>query len=99
MADSYTVLLKEDVLKNINKENNDIKNLIKIYLKKIEILGPYAGKIISNKYSLFEIKLKRPPLRIYYQINQKEVWILEYEMKTSSKKQKETINKLKKKLS
>ena len=51
----------------------------------------------EGKLFFFEVKSKRPPIRLYCKIVEalKEAHVFEYEMKTSEKKQKKTIGKLK----
>lgn len=46
------------------------------------------------------MKLKNPPLRLYYKHNKvtNDIYIFQYEMKISKKKQQKTIEKIKKKL-
>ena len=90
------VILKQ--LKNLSK-NKDLKEIISKILDKIEEDGPEAGNIIDPKLHIYEVKRKSPPIRLYFKYNliTDEVYIFEYEMKTSPKKQKETILKLKKK--
>ncbi|PIN84914.1 MAG: hypothetical protein COV47_04975 [Candidatus Diapherotrites archaeon CG11_big_fil_rev_8_21_14_0_20_37_9] len=68
-------------------------------LDKIEFLGSAAGKLLDSKLSLYEIKLKRPPIRLYFKIvkNSAEAYVFEHEMKTNPKKQQKTINRIKEK--
>ena len=102
MIDKYTLFFKEKVKDQINKfhDKKDITTLINKMLDKMEILGQHAGNLIDNKRSLYEIKMKSPPLRLYYQVieHEKKILVFEFEMKTSPKKQKKTINKLKKEI-
>ncbi|MBI4448736.1 hypothetical protein HY641_01780 [Candidatus Woesearchaeota archaeon] len=69
-------------------------------LDKMEELGPRAGELIDSKLFLYEVKAKHPPLSPYYRHNHltNELYVFEYEMKTSPEKQQKTIIKLKKKL-
>ena len=69
-------------------------------LDKIEILGTNAGKLLDSKLFLYEVKNKHPPIRLYFKpkVNSNQIYIFEFEMKTSEKKQRQTINKLKKKI-
>lgn len=63
---------------------------------KIEEVGLNAGKLLDAQLHLYELKNKHPPLRLYFkQINQEEILLFEYEIKTSEKKQNQTIAKLK----
>ena len=45
---------------------------------------------------IYEIKNKHPPIRLYFKHNKEtnEVYVFEYQMKTSGLKQKHTIGKL-----
>ena len=69
-------------------------------LDKIELLGPNAGKLLDSKPFLYEVKYKHPPMRLYFKpkVNSNEIYIFEFEMKTSEKKQQKTITKLNKKI-
>ena len=57
---------------------------------------------MDKKYPLIfdEVKNKHPPLRLYYKHRKEtnEIYVFEFEMKTSSQKQKKTISRLKKTL-
>ena len=68
---------------------------------KIEELGPRAGNLVDSKLFIYEIKLKSPPIRLYFRHNKitDELYLFEYEMKTSKEKQQKTIEKIKSKLS
>jgi len=85
-------------LKGLGKEESTRKILSKMF-DKMESLGPRAGELIDSHIFLYEIKSKSPPLRLYYMHVKKtdELYVFEYEMKTSKKKQQKTIIKLKKK--
>ena len=52
-------------LKQIGK-NRQIKNIISNLLDKIEDRGPKAGKIIDAKVSMYEVKNKKPAIRLYF---------------------------------
>ena len=77
-------------------KNQQIKNLLIKLFDKIEEHGPRAGKLIDSQFHLYEIKLKSPPIRLYYRYNMgtNEIYVFEYEMKTSEKKQNKTIEKI-----
>ncbi len=82
-------------LKGLARDNN-LKNIISRLLDKIELLGPFAGKLLDSKLHIYEVKNLRPPIRLYFKIIEysQEVYVFEYEMKTSKGKQKNTINKI-----
>ena len=80
--------------KAITKSN--YREIIKGWLDALDEKGPKAGKLLDNHVWLYEMKNKHPPLRLYFyhQKEAKKIIIFEVEMKTSKKKQKETISKL-----
>ena len=99
--ENYTLVFDEVILKQLKKLAKDkvTKSIISKMLDKIEEKGPKAGKLIDSKWLLFEVKEKKPPIRLYYKIVEsfKEAYVFEYGMKTSHKKQQKTIEKIKKK--
>lgn len=64
---------------------------------KLEIVGPYAGELLDSKLFLYEVKNKHPPLRLYFKHKKEtdEIYVFEFEMKTSREKQQNSINKIK----
>lgn len=68
-------------------------------LDKIEDFGPRAGKLLDPKLNIYEIKSKRPPIRLYFKHvkNSDRIYVFEYELKTSTTKQWATIKKIKEK--
>ena len=101
MAD-YTLVFDDVMIKQLKKaaKNQHIKEILTKMLDKLELSGPDAGELLDPQLSLYEIKIKHPPLRLYYKHNKltNEIYVFEFEMKTSPEKQKATIIKLKKKL-
>ena len=63
-------------------------------------MGPNAGKLLDSKLFIYEVKSKHPPIRLYYKHNipTNEIYVFEYEMKTSEGRQQNTIEKIKKKI-
>ena len=97
----FTLVFDEIMLTQLKKLGEDThtrKRLTK-FLDKLEQIGPRAGKLLDSKLFIYEIKAKSPPLRLYFQHikNTDELYVFEYELKTNSKKQNQTINKLRKK--
>lgn len=68
-------------------------------LDKIEDLGPRAGNLLDSKINIYEVKSKRPPIRLYFKHvkNSDQIYVFEYELKTSTTKQRATIKKIKEK--
>ena len=76
--------------------NMGLKNILSKMLDKIELLGPRAGNLLDVSMGIYEIKAKRPPIRLYFQYKRgdNEIYIFEYQMKKSLKKQQNLIEKL-----
>ena len=69
-------------------------------LDKLESSGPDAGELLDSKLFVYEVKNIRPPIRLYFKHNNitNEIYIFEFEMKTSEEKQQATIEKIKQKI-
>jgi len=102
MEKHYKVVFDEVVKVKLEKAitKSDYKEIIKNWLDDLEEKGPKAGKLLDNHVWLYELKNKHPPLRLYfyYQKSADRIIIFEFEMKTSEKKQKDTIGKLRHRL-
>ena len=96
---NFRAIFDEVILKQLKKlgEKEEIRKIISNMLNKIEELGPRAGKLIDSKLFIYEIKNKNPPIRLYFKHvkNSYDVYVFEYELKTSEKKQQRTIEKIK----
>lgn len=99
----YKIVLDKVILNQLKKlgTRKDIKNKITFLLDKLECKGERSGTLLDTKLLLYEIKMKRPPLRLYFKkvVSSEELYVFEYEMKTSQTQQNVTIQKLKKKIS
>ena len=99
----YQVIFDEVVKDKLHKviTKSSYREIIKHWLDILEQSGPNSGKLVDNHLWLYEMKNKHPPLRLYFyhQKSQERIIIFELEMKTSEKKQKETIGKLRHRLS
>src|SRR3989344_1269530 len=95
---NYKIVFDDVILRQLKKagRNLQIKSILIKILDKIEEFGPRAGNLIDVRLSLYELKIKHPPIRLYYKHNKttNEIYVFEYEMKTSEEKQKGTIDKL-----
>jgi mRNA-degrading endonuclease RelE of RelBE toxin-antitoxin system len=102
METNYNLAFDEVMVKQLKKaaKNHHIKEILTKMLDKLELSGPDAGELLDPQLSLYEVKIKHPPIRIYFKHNKatREIYVFEFEMKTSPEKQKTTIIKLKKKL-
>ena len=69
-------------------------------LDKLESFGPDAGKLLDSRLFLYEIKNKHPPLRLYFKPKKgtNEIFVFEFEMKTSEETQQKTISRLRQKV-
>ena len=103
METHYTLVFDDVMIKQLKKaaKNQHIREILTKMLDKLELSGPDAGELLDSQLSLYEVKIKHPPIRLYYKHNKStnEVYIFEFEMKTSPEKQKATIKKLKQKAS
>jgi hypothetical protein len=100
MPEKFTLVFDKVILEQLKKvgKNKEVRIKLSKMLDKIEDLGPRAGRLLDTRLHLYEIKSKKPPIRLYFKAGKREIYVFEYEMKTSSKKQDMTIEKLKKKL-
>lgn len=98
---AFRVIFDDVILKQLKKlgEKEEIRTIISNMLNKIEEFGPRAGKLIDSKLFIYEIKNKKPPIRLYFKHVQdsNDIYVFEYELKTSEEKQRRTIGKLKEK--
>lgn len=82
-------------LKKVGK-NYALRNILSKIFDKIEELGPRAGSLLDSQLKIYEVKLKHPPVRLYFKhdIFSNEIHVFKYEMKTSKKKQRFTIESI-----
>ena len=99
--ENYRLVFDEIILKQLKKlaKDHGIKQIVSKMLDKIQEMGPLSGKLLDSQLHLFEVKAKRPPIRLYFKIVEsvKEAYVFEYEMKTSPQKQHLTIEKIRQK--
>jgi hypothetical protein len=97
----YTLVFDEEIIKQLKKAGKDqkIREILSKMMNKIEMVGPSLAKLIDSQLYIYEMKTKHPPIRMYFKhkIETNEIYLFEYEMKTSEKKQKDTINRIKRK--
>ena len=102
MEKRFTLVFDDILKKQLEKAAKDKKTLeiLRKMLDKIEFLGHLAGKLIDSQEFLYEMKNKKPPIRLYFNHDKEtnEIILFEYEMKTSEKQQQNTINKLRRRL-
>lgn len=98
----YKIIFDRIILKQIKKagKNKQIRDILSKSFDKIEKFGPRAGKLLDSQMRIYEIKIKRPPIRLFYKhdILTNEIYVFEYVMKTSEKKQQSIIDKIRKKI-
>lgn len=97
----YKLVFDEVILRQLKKagKNKFIRDVLAKSFDKIEELGPRAGQLIDSRLRIYEIKMKRPPLRLFFKHNvaTDEIYVFEYLMKTSADKQKSVIAKIRNK--
>lgn len=98
----FAVIFDELMLKQLKAagKNQSIKGILSKMLDKIETLGPKAGKIIDSQLFIYEIKNKSPPIRLYFKPAREgnQIYVFQYELKTSELKQRGTIEKIRDKV-
>lgn len=103
MGADYTLVFDGVMIKQLKKagKNQHIKNILTNMLDKLEISGSGAGELLDSQLAIYEVKIKHPPIRLYFKHNKpaNEIYVFEFEMKTSPEKQKATIIKIKNKAS
>ena len=101
MENQYTLVFDDIMIKQLKKaaKNQHIKNILTKMLDKLENLGADAGELLDSQLFIYEIKNKHPPIRLYFKHNKQtdEVYVFEFEMKTSPEKQQSTIGRIKQK--
>ena len=95
METQYTLVFDDVMVKQLKKagKNQHIKEILTKMLDKLELAGPDAGELLDSQLFIYEVKLKHPPIRLYFKHNKptNEIYVFEFEMKTSPEKQKATI--------
>ena len=101
MEKRYTLVFDKVMIKQLKKaaKNQHIKDILTKMLDKLENLGPDAGDLLDSQLFIYEIKTKHPPIRLYFKHNKQtyEIYVFEFEMKTSPETQQITIEKVKRK--
>ncbi|MEK6869069.1 MAG: hypothetical protein AABX74_02480 [Nanoarchaeota archaeon] len=103
MEMNYTLVFDDVMIKQLKKagKNQHIKEILTKMLDKLEFFGPDAGELLDSQLAVYEVKIKHPPIRLYFKHNKQtnEIYVFEFEIKTSPEKQKATIIKIKRKAS
>ena len=101
MEKNYNLVFDGIMVRQLKKaaKNNIVKEILTKMLDKLEFLGPDSGDILDSQLFIYELKNKRPPIRLYFKHNKQtnEIYVFEFEMKTSPERQQQTINKLRQK--
>ncbi|MFA6461197.1 MAG: hypothetical protein WCV90_02935 [Candidatus Woesearchaeota archaeon] len=99
MEIKYPLVFDEVMIEQLQKaaKNQQIKLILQKMLNKLEIGGPNTGKLLDSKLFIYEIKNKHPSIRLYFKhlIQTNEIYVFEFELKTSEEKQQSTIHRLK----
>lgn len=99
MDKKFNLVFDKVILKKLKKTDNSIRNHISKLFDKLEIVGALAGNLLDAKVNLYELKQLKHAIRIYFLIKGEDIFVLDFELKKSSKKQKINIFKLIKKFS
>jgi len=76
-------IIFDDVILNQLKQsgkNQQIRVIISKLFDKIENIGPRAGKLIDSQLFIYEVKIKRPPIRLYFKHvkDSNNIYLFEY---------------------
>lgn len=104
MSDArFPLVFDEVMVKQLKKaaKNGSVKRILSKMLDRIEETGTAAGRLVDSKLFIYEMKSHHPPIRLYFKhnISSNEIYVFEYEMKTSEKEQQKTIDKIRGKIS
>ncbi len=95
---TFSLVFDDVMIKQLQKagKNRQLKDILSTILDELEEKGPRVGKLLDPHLFIYEVKNKHPPIRLYFKhnIQTNEIYIFEYEMKTSEKKQQRTIEKI-----
>ncbi|MBI2653753.1 hypothetical protein HYX02_02975 [Candidatus Woesearchaeota archaeon] len=98
MEKKYTLVFDDVIIKQLKKvaKNQHIKNILTKMLDKLEYSGADAGDLLDSQLFIYEIKNKHPPIRLYFKHKRQtdEIYIFEFDMKTSQERQQSTIEKV-----
>lgn len=99
MVIDYPLVFDKIILKQLKKaaKNQQVKEVLSKMFDKLELTGPTFGELIDSQLFIYELKSKHPPVRLYFKHNivTNEIYVFEFEMKTSKKKQQKTIARIK----
>ncbi|MBR9690715.1 hypothetical protein GOV08_03445, partial [Candidatus Woesearchaeota archaeon] len=86
MSGNFVLVFDDVIKKQLEKasKNQDVKSILSKMFDKLEFLGPSVGYLLDSKLFIYELKSKRPPLRLYFKHNVEtdEIYVFEFEMKT-----------------
>ena len=93
----YELVFDEVILDQLRslRKNVGLRHRVSKMLDSIERLGPRAGNCLDVR-GLYEVKSIHPSIRLYFRHydDSAEIFVFEYEMKTSVESQKRTIYRL-----
>ena len=101
MEKPYTLIFDDVMIKQLKKvaKNQHIKNILTKILDKLEYSGADAVNLLDSQLFIYEIKNKHPPIRLYFKHNKQtdEIYVFEFDMKTSQERQQGIIEKVRQK--
>lgn len=102
MEKRYPLVFDDIILEQLKKlgKNKQVRDFLSKLFDKIEEFGPRAGNLVDSHLFIYEMKMKSPPIRLYYKHNKAtdEIYLFKYEMKTSEREQQKTIEKIRRKI-
>ena len=101
MEEKYSLIFDEVILKQLKKagKNKHIKSILINLLDNLEREGHKIGKLLDPNLFIYELKIKHPPIRLYFKHNvqSNEIYVFEFEIKKNQLGQQKTLDKIKEK--
>lgn len=93
----YKIEFDKKSLKNIKKLSKveGIKTLLSKIFDSIEAKGTHTAKCLDSKLNLYEIKRKKPAIRVYFYLRKSTITIVEAKVKKSLRTQSKLIQRIK----
>ena len=95
---NFPLVFDDVMIKQLQKaaKNQQLKEILRNMLDELEEKGQQAGKLLDSHLFIYEIKNKHPPIRLYFKHNNQtdEIYVFEFDMKTSQERQQITIEKI-----
>lgn len=98
----YKIIFDRVIVEQLRElaRNRHLKQRINKLFDRLELKGPDAGKLIDFKLHIYDLKTKKPAIRIYYTYTSEkdEINVFEFHLKKGRGNQHRIISKIKNKI-